>query len=89
MRWMTWRTMGVVNIARHVIGCHLTQETWIKSALDDVAGNIRQARPYDCHVLPSSWDTNTPADSCAPVMHFCGAFPGHPGKKGQMNRVEG
>ena len=34
-----------MDITRHVIGCHLTPETKVRSALDDVASNIRQALP--------------------------------------------
>ena len=36
---------GLVNIdvARHVTRCHLTLETRVKSGLDDLASNIRQA----------------------------------------------
>jgi len=51
MRYMTWRAMGLADIARHVIrchlaqemravGCHLTEEARVQNALDDVAGNI-------------------------------------------------
>jgi len=32
MRWMTWR---LANIACHVTGCHLAQETRLQGALDD------------------------------------------------------
>ena len=32
-------------IARHVIGCHLTQETWVQSVLVDVASSLRQDLP--------------------------------------------
>ena len=31
--------------ARHVIGCHLTQEARVKNALDDVASTINQSLP--------------------------------------------
>ena len=41
MRWMTWRATS-----RQVIGCTLTQETRVQSALDDVASDIRQALLY-------------------------------------------
>jgi len=34
---------GLPDIARHVIGCHLTEDTRAENALDDVAGNIRLA----------------------------------------------
>jgi len=40
---MTWRAMDLVDIARHVIGCLLIQETRVQCALDDVASNICQA----------------------------------------------
>jgi hypothetical protein len=30
--WMTWRAMGQADIARHVKGCHSTQETWVQNA---------------------------------------------------------
>jgi len=43
MRWMTWRAMGLVDIVRNVVGCHLTQERRVPNALDDVAGNLCQA----------------------------------------------
>jgi hypothetical protein len=29
---MTWRALGLADIARHVIGCHSTQETWVQNA---------------------------------------------------------
>jgi len=32
-----------MDIDRHVIGCHLTQETRAQNPLDDVVGNICQA----------------------------------------------
>jgi hypothetical protein len=34
---------GLADIARHVIGCHLTQETRIQNVLDDVASETCQA----------------------------------------------
>ena len=34
-------------IARHVIGCHLTQETRARNALHDMAGSIHQCLPLD------------------------------------------
>jgi hypothetical protein len=38
MRWMTWRTMYLAGIARHVIGL-LAQYMGLQNALDEVAGN--------------------------------------------------
>jgi hypothetical protein len=35
-----WRAMGLADIAHHVIGCNLTQETRVVNALDDVARTI-------------------------------------------------
>jgi len=32
---------GVLNIARHVIGCRLTRELMLQNALDEIASNIR------------------------------------------------
>jgi len=29
---MTWRAKGLADTARHVIGCHLTQETRVQNA---------------------------------------------------------
>ena len=31
--------MDLVDIARHVIGCHSTQDTWVQIRVDDVASN--------------------------------------------------
>ena len=39
---------GLVNVARRVMGCHLTQETRVQNALDDVASHIRQALAFGC-----------------------------------------
>jgi hypothetical protein len=45
MRRMTWRAISAKPwVARRVTGCHLTQETRVQQALDDVAGN-KYARP--------------------------------------------
>ena len=56
---MTWRAMGLAHVARHVIGCHVTQEARVKhapddvavlgNASDDVAGNIRVSLVLDSH----------------------------------------
>ena len=35
--------VGLAGVARQVIGCRLTQETRVQSALDHVASIIRQA----------------------------------------------
>ena len=43
--------MGLADIARHVIGCHLPQDTRAQSALDDEASNILQALNYGCQLL--------------------------------------
>jgi len=48
---------GLADIARHVIGCHLTQETRVQNALDNGAGNIRQAIP------PAASEVRRPARS--------------------------
>jgi hypothetical protein len=40
-----WGELCQANIAGRVIGCRLSQETRVQSALDDVAGNIRQQAP--------------------------------------------
>jgi hypothetical protein len=37
---MRWRAVGLADIAHHVIGCHLSQETMIQIASDVVASNI-------------------------------------------------
>ena len=43
MRWTT----GLADIARHVIGCQLSQETRVQDVLDDVASSIWLfGRPY-------------------------------------------
>jgi hypothetical protein len=34
---------GLMDSARHVIGCHLTQETGVQNAFDDVASTIHQS----------------------------------------------
>ena len=34
---------GLADAARHLIGCPVTQDTRVQSALDDVASSIRQA----------------------------------------------
>jgi len=36
---------GLTDTARHVIGWHVTQETGVQNAFDDVASNIRQSLP--------------------------------------------
>jgi len=44
---MTRRALPIsAHTARHVIGCHLTQETRVHRALDDVAITIHQS----CHL---------------------------------------
>jgi hypothetical protein len=48
MRLMMWRAISHTgsadsSIARHVIGCHLSQETRILGALDDVVSDGWQA----------------------------------------------
>jgi hypothetical protein len=35
--------VGNIAMTYHVVGCHLTQETRVRRALDDAASNIRQA----------------------------------------------
>ena len=45
----SWRAPGLADIARHVIGCRLTQDTWIlKMRVDDVdlTGNILWSLRY-------------------------------------------
>jgi hypothetical protein len=37
VRWMTWRAVGLADIARHVIDRHITQETRVQSVMDCVA----------------------------------------------------
>jgi hypothetical protein len=37
---------GPADVARRVIGCHLTREMRFKVRLDDVVGNISQAPPW-------------------------------------------
>jgi hypothetical protein len=32
--------MGQADVARHVIECHVTLETWIQNAQDDVASYV-------------------------------------------------
>jgi len=58
MGWMTGRAMSLVDIARHVIGCHSTQETRVHSALNDVAGKLWQAliarHVIGCHLTQES-----------------------------------
>ena len=36
---------GLIAIARHVTGCHSTQETRVHNAVDDAAGGICEALP--------------------------------------------
>jgi hypothetical protein len=38
---------GLPNIARHGIGCHLTQDTRVQNALGEEAS-------YNCHTLPAT-----------------------------------
>jgi len=33
---MTWRAMDLADVGRHVIGCHLTQETTVLNSLYDL-----------------------------------------------------
>jgi len=52
MRAMTWVEMGLADITRHIVGCHLTAETRGQNAFDDVASNIYPALPSTaafCH----------------------------------------
>ena len=42
---MMQRAIGQADIARHVIGWRLNQETRVYSAFDDAAGNIRRDLP--------------------------------------------
>ena len=35
--------MGLADMSRHIIGCHVTQSTRVQHACDDVASSIRQA----------------------------------------------
>jgi len=37
---MTWPAVGLADIARHVIGCHLTQEMWFQMRVDVAVSNI-------------------------------------------------
>jgi hypothetical protein len=37
---MTWRATSLADIAHHVIGCILSQETRNQSAFDNVTGNM-------------------------------------------------
>jgi hypothetical protein len=41
---------GLTDIARHVIGCHLIQETRPRNAFDDLASTINQCSPR--HRMP-------------------------------------
>jgi len=62
MRLMTWRTMGLADIACHVKGCHLTQETRVYNVEDDVAGIVCQALVRGGRGTPrDSWRTSDPA----------------------------
>ena len=70
---------GLAEIARHVIGCHLTQDAVVQSALGDVAGNICQGLPSHhitvavAHSFPRPCpETSTPATSARP----CATDPG-------------
>jgi len=38
------RRYGPADVARHVMGSHVTQETGVRTALGDLASKIRQAR---------------------------------------------
>jgi len=49
---MTRRAMRLVDIARHVIGCHLTQEIRVHSSCVDVASNIHPS------LAAGRWTTN-------------------------------
>jgi len=61
--------MGLADIARHVIGCHLTPATSVQYALDDVASSIWQApavgdeararRPHDPRQAQGGWACQT------------------------------
>ena len=56
-------TQGPADIARHVIGCHSTQETRVQNASDDMAGNICQALPPS----PPPSEAAAPATPAAPA----------------------
>jgi hypothetical protein len=57
VRCMTWRAIGLAHIARHVIGCRLTQETRAQRALDDVASNRPRIYCSPRHRVPFTQET--------------------------------
>ena len=38
-----WRVLRLMDSARHVVGCHLTQQTRVQNGFDDVASTIHQS----------------------------------------------
>jgi len=44
-----WRAKGLADIARHVIGCHSTQETRVIICFDNVASIVCQALVLGVH----------------------------------------
>ena len=54
MRWMTWRAMGLANVAGHVIGCRSTQVMMVQHAWNDVASNISQTIPVAAAVADAA-----------------------------------
>ena len=57
---------GLADVARHVIGCHLNEETGVQSAFDDVAWPAISVRPYPAH-CPSPAPPNTQPLNCPPA----------------------
>jgi hypothetical protein len=45
---------GLMDSARHVIGCHLTQETRVQNEFDDLASTIHQPLPM-CAAQEVTW----------------------------------
>ena len=65
MRWMVWRAMGIADIARHVIGCQVTEEARANNAWMTLVSSVRQALGTDLAMLrcpfsskKSNGDTN-------------------------------
>ena len=64
------RKAGTDGYAHHVRGCHITQETRVPNAFDDVAGHLSWSLPR--HLMPY---ISRNEDSCMHLMTWRPIFP--------------
>ena len=75
MRLMTWRalsiSLGLMDSARHVIGCHSTQKVRVQDACDDVVSTFHESLPRGQQVqLPHRGDCSGHAYALAQRQVF-------------------